>query len=267
MLSEKYPLWRCLTLLGSCWASVQSPSPDKAQVTRSGPSSPPGLSSCMIPRSLTWAQVAFGTWEERTRAAQGSQLDSSVSSVKRGQSPLEGWGSNELRVRWGSDEIIHLEQVADYLAPRPLPALLRARGISSQWLWLTPSPRVTLEMLLPAFLEKRQKNWKENEGGCFVIESQAGETGAPVGLPCHSLLRAQMALPTRRAPAWGRVEWMWRGDWGPGKTTSSHPPPVLSPDFPSSLLWARDPGLHINKTMEFLFLFLINYIIQTLKHL
>ena len=27
-------------------------------------------------------------------------------------------------------------------------------------------------MLLPAFLEKRQKNWKENEGGCFVIESQ-----------------------------------------------------------------------------------------------
>lgn len=45
-----------------------------------------------------------------------------------------------------------------------------------------------------------------------------------------------------------------------------HRPPSFHPTF-LHLLWERDLGLHINKTMEFLFLFLINYIIQTLKHL
>ena len=45
-----------------------------------------------------------------------------------------------------------------------------------------------------------------------------------------------------------------------------HPLQSFHPTF-LHLLWERDLGLHINKTMEFLFLFLINYIIQTLKHL
>lgn len=112
----------------------------------------------------------------------------------------------------------------------------------------------------PALLENRQKSWKEEEGGCFVIRSQAEDTGRQVEMVPFP----ECCLLARLLPGVG-----WSGHGGArgrGRPENHHRPPSFYPTF-LHLLLERDLGLHINKTMEFLFLFLINYIIQTLKHL
>lgn len=92
-------------------------------------------------------------------------------------------------------------------------------------------------MLFPALLEKRQKSWKEEEGGCFVIRSQAEDTGRQVEMAPFP----ECWLLARLLPGVG-----WSGRGGArgqerpknGRPPPS-PPPILSPNFPSFVMRER----------------------------
>lgn len=92
------------------------------------------------------------------------------------------------------------------------------------------------------------------------------KAGAQV--PCHIRPEGHQDGPPKSSEQLAELLARWDGidvgghsntDGKERKVTASHP----LRSFSSTCLL----GPHINKTMEFLFLFLINYIIQTLKHL
>lgn len=100
---------------------------------------------------------------------------------------------------------------------RPLPALLRARGISSQWLWLTPSPQVTLEMIFLLFVCLRAFWEKGGRAGKRRKRSALSSLGLGQGRPEDGLAwLLPRALPVLWAPAWAWMEWPWEGQ-GPKK--------------------------------------------------
>lgn len=122
-----------------------------------------------------------------------------------------------------------------------------------------------------AFLEQRPGRGEERGTVAALSRGISGKGRQEDGGQERGLgrLPSQSSAPSP-APASGGMEGEG-GTGGRGRPEQGGPPPasttyVLLPNFPSRLC-ARDPGLHINKTMEFLFLLLINYIIQTLKHL
>lgn len=122
-----------------------------------------------------------------------------------------------------------------------------------------------------AFLEQRPGRGEERGTVAALSRGISGKGRQEDGGQERGLgrLPSQSSGPRQLLP---RVGWRAREDrGGRGRPEQGGPPPgsttyVLLPNFLSRLC-ARDPGLHINKTMEFLFLLLINYIIQTLKHL
>lgn len=117
-----------------------------------------------------------------------------------------------------------------------------------------------------ALLEQRQGSLEERGKVAALSRGTSGKGRQRDGGQEHGVgwLPSQSSAPSP-APAQGGMEGEGRsGNQGrPPPASTTH---VLLPNLPS-LLCARDPELHINKTMEFLFLRLINYIIQTLKHL
>lgn len=89
----------------------------------------------------------------------------------------------------------------------------------------------------PALLEKRQKSWKEEEGGCFVIRSQAEDTGRQVEMAPSP----ECCLLARLLPG---VGWSGRGGArGRGRPEngrpSPSPPPILLSNFPSFVMKER----------------------------